>query len=142
MARMKVVTAPHILVFINGQVFGQVTSFRMSSSTPLKAHTGLDSLIPYELSNSAVKVVGSMGVLRTHSDGGLEGKGIVAPFQYLELERYFSILVIDRQTGSEVFRADHCKVTNQEWSVAARGRLDGSFSFEAIQWTNEAPYPT
>lgn len=140
MARSKIVVGAGLSVFVNGKIYGQVTSFKWDSSTPVKANYGIDSLMPYELANTATKVVGSMSLVRVHGDGGLEGRGVVAPLTHLELEKYFSVLVVDRLTGLDVFRADHCKVTAQSWQVAARGKMEGSFSFEGIQWTNEADY--
>lgn len=140
MARSKVVVGAGLSVFVNGKIYGQVTAFKWDSGTPLKANMGIDSLIPYELANIATKVSGSMSLIRVHGDGGLEGRGIVAPLTHVELEKYFSILVVDRLTGLDVFRADHCKASSQSWQVSARGKMEGSFTFEGLQWTNEADY--
>lgn len=136
----RVVVGASILVFINGYLYGQVTGLRWDSQTPTAARMGIDSMTAYELSPTTAKVSGSVSVLRLHGDGGLEGRGIVAPFSHIPRERYFSILVIDRKNRKILHRADHCKVATQSWNYTTRARVEGSFTFEGIEWTNEASY--
>jgi len=140
MATSRNVVGAHVIVYINGFVYAQVTDLAWDSSTPAITRAGLDSLMAYELSPGPVKVSGRLSVLRLHSDGGLEARGIVAPFSHLPLERYFSILVVDRVTGKRLHQADHCKCTGQAWQLPSRGRVQGSFSFEGISWVNDAVY--
>lgn len=140
MAYAKTVVGAHLFVFINGQLFGQATSISWESQTPLKTIMGIDSLIPYELANVGTKVSGRISMLRVRADGGLQARGIVAPFAFLEREKYASILVMDRVSQMPVFRADNFKVSSEQWNAAARGRLDGAFQFEALNWSNETEY--
>lgn len=138
MAGSPHIVGAKILVFINGRVFGQATDFKWDSITPNTVRYGLDSLIGQEMTPGPVKVQGTIAVLRRHADGGLEGSGVVAPYESIERERYFSLLVIDRATGLRVFQADRCKVLTQTWAITSRGRMQGSFTFEALEWANEA----
>lgn len=130
----------HLVVFVNGFVFGEVAAFSFDSPTPHAERRGLDSVEAYELSPTTTKAQGSMSIYRVRGGGGLEGRGIVAPSSHLPRERYFSLLVVDRSTGKRFFQADYCKVTNQAWTADARGRVMGSMTFEALQWVNEAEY--
>lgn len=134
---MSVVVAAHLVVFINGKRFGECMGMEWEQATPHTERMGLDSLTPVELSPVATKVSGSFQTLRIRATGGLEGRGIVAPFRHLPREKYFSILVISRQDGTRIFRADHCKVVSQRWRVQAKGRLEGSFSFAGLDAANE-----
>lgn len=140
MAASRVVVGAHVLVYINGIPFAQGTGFRFESQTPHKESRGLDSLTAYELAPVGAKAGGNFTMLRLHGDGGLEGRGVVAPFRHLSRERYFSILVIDRFNGKRLVQADYCKVTSQSWNHDAKGRVMGSFSFDTIDWVNEAEY--
>ncbi len=140
MANSNNIVSAHLVVFINGFVYGRVTGLSWNPQTPRIARRGLDSIMAYELSPGPAIVTGSMNVLRLHGDGGLEGRGIVAPFEHIPEERYFSILVVNRKTGQRVYQADHCMVTGQTWNQEARGRVSGSFNFEGIAWRNEAEY--
>lgn len=141
MALSRNQVAAHLIVFINGRMFGEATSFRFSSQTPHKANHGLDQLEPYELMPVGTKVTGTIGSLRLRNSGGLEGRGIVAPFSHVGHERYFSILVMDRTNGTAFFRAENCKVLSQDWDVQPRQRVMGQFTFEGIFWGNESQYP-
>jgi len=136
----RLTVGAHILCFINGSFFGHVTQISWESVTPHNAKAGLDSLIPYELIPVQAVVSGKISVLKQGRDGGLEGRGITAPFRHLAQERYFSILIVDRKTGQRLHRADHCKVTDQSWSYAAKDRVHGSFGFRGISWEGEAEY--
>lgn len=135
---MNVVTGSQVLVFINGVRIGRVTSFRWRSMTPRAARMGLDSLTPHELSPVAARVQGEVGLIRTHHDGGVQGLGIVADFKDIPRERYFSLLILDVVTQRTIFRADYCTVSAQAWGVTAKGVMEGSFSFDALDWSNEA----
>jgi hypothetical protein len=140
MALTKVVTSPHILVFINGHLYSHASGLSWSASSPRIKRTGVDSIIPYELSPSQTQLSGRIKTYRAHGDGGLEGRGIVAPPARIPEERYFSLLVIDRITGDKILQADHCMVEDQSWDVSAGKFLEGSFSFTGLTHGNEAEY--
>lgn len=131
------VVGAQLVVLINGRVIGEVTSFSYSSMTPHPEVPGIDQLLPFELAPSAVKIAGTVGVLRRQGTGGLEGRGIVASLQNIPEQRYFSLLIVNRRDQTSFFRADRCMVQQQQWEVAARGRVAGSFSFSALDWANE-----
>jgi hypothetical protein len=132
-----VIVGAHLVVFINGKRFGECTGMEWEQGTPHTERMGVDSLTPVELVPVATRVNGSFQALRIRATGGLEGRGIVAPFRHLSREKHFSILVIDRRDGTRVFRADRCSVTSQRWRVQAKGRLEGTFSFMGIDASNE-----
>lgn len=137
MAKSRNIVGAALTVLINGRVIGEVTSFSFQSMTPHKETAGLDQLTPFEMSPRECKVTGTMGVLRRQATGGLEGRGIVAPFERISEQRFFSILIIDRRNQATFFRADDCIVRQQQWEVAARGRVAGTFSFSGLSWINE-----
>lgn len=137
MTESRNIVAPHLIVLINGRVIGEVTSFSFTSMTPHAELHGLDQLMPFEIAPQSVKVVGTMSVLRRQTAGGLEGRGITAPFERIPEQRYFSVLVVNRKDQTTFFRADNCAVQQQQWEIAARQRVSGSFSFTGMSWSNE-----
>lgn len=141
MASSSLISAAKVVCYVNGLPYAQVTSFQWSVTPQRKAIYGLDSGEPYELAPVTTKVTGSMAVLRTQKDGGLEGAGITAPLEELTREKYFSLTLVERTTNTILFRADQCSVQSQAWTVSPKSLVSGTVSFEAINWSNEAIKP-
>lgn len=137
MSRPILVSAATLIVYINGERFGRITSFQHSAVTPHKELRGIDEVEAVELVPTTHAVRGTMGILRTKADGGLEGIGVTARPPQLARERYFSVSIIERSTDTVVFSADRCKVEDQNWSVSAKGLMMGQVSFRALTWNNE-----
>jgi hypothetical protein len=138
MAKTKTVRAADLKVYINGQLFAICTGLRWSASTGRRAINGIDQNTPFELAPGSTSIRGTMEVLRLHQDGGLEGWGVAAPQSELLKEKYFSLAVVDRVNDTVILAASDCAIGDQSWQVTARGELTGSFTFEALDWNNEA----
>lgn len=137
MTESRNVVAAQLVVLINGRVVGEFTSFNYTSMTPGAELGGLDQLTPFEIAPGAIKIMGTLGMLRRQATGGLQGRGLAAPIAQIADQRYFSILVLDRKNQTTFFRADHCWVQQEQWEAAARGRVQGSFTFSGLMWSNE-----
>lgn len=124
-------------MYFNGRKVGQCTAFSYRSMTPRKAIYGLDSSEPYELAPTTTKVQGSVSLLRSAGDGGVEGLGVAAQYEDLTREKYATIALLERVTQLLLFRADGCMIGEQSWQVNARGRLEGTMTFEGLTWNNE-----
>ena len=133
----KLTVAAQVKCLVNGQLFAEVSSMSWTSATPKKAVRGLDSSQPYELAVTSSSCTGQLSLYRITGSGGLEGAGIIPPYQDLPREKYFTLTLIDRLTDSVIFEAHHCSVTSQGWQVAAKSLIVGSMAFEAISWNNE-----
>lgn len=138
MASSNLITAPKVVVYVNGLPFGQATSFSWNSSTAKQPIYGLDSGEPYEFAPGITKVGGTIGIIRTILDGGTEGLGITTTFDQLPREKYFSLALVEKTSNTMLFRADKCTVQSQSWQIAVKGFLTGSVTFEAFDWKNEA----
>lgn len=180
---MQSITVQGASVFclINGKLFGRVTGFSFNSETQRKPLYTIDTLDPHDLMPGTTRITGKIDLVRTKSDGGLEGSGIVAPYAFLANEKFVTIMLLSREanpyqsatykqntrtvnmvvrgdtytdiqafevpdgitsspaTGNRtvIFRTDNAQVTSQSWQVAARGLMTGSFTFEALTWSNE-----
>lgn len=137
MALPTLVVGAHLRVYVNGQPFGRTRSGRFKSSTPRRRVKVIDSFVPAESVQLGAEGSGSISVYKIHADGGAQAAGIVAAFADLSLEKYFSILILDRFSDTVVFRADRCSLEEEDWDLPTRGFVTGTFNFTAIDWNNE-----
>lgn len=136
--RSRVLASAQCMLYLNGAPWGIVTAFRWDSATPSKSISGLDSDNPFELAPTTTRITGSVQVVRVSNDGGLEGYGLIPAFEEIPRGKYFSLALVDRATDTQIFRADNCRCSGQSWDVPTKGLVTGSFSFEALSWSNES----
>jgi hypothetical protein len=137
MTRARTIVSAGVSLYINGKRMGRVTSFEFNSATPRRAIHGLDALDPFELAPVSTRVSGRLGFVRTVGDGGAEGQGLTTQYDTLPLEKYFSIMLIERISDTVIFEANYCSVVNQSWSVQPKSMVTGMVEFEALDWNNE-----
>lgn len=135
--RPILVSGAKVLCYINGKLFGRVTSFSWASATPRKKIRCVDISIPLELAATTTDLTWQMGVLRTIGDGGLQGSGIVADFNNVIKEKYFTILLIERTSNLVLFKSDLCNTDSESWSVVNKSIMSGQVSGSGILWQNE-----
>lgn len=138
MAETFIIRGGDLKVYVNNKPFGKAVSFQWTVDRGIYAIPGIDEMEPLELADGHISIRGSMSVLRLRYDGGLEGAGLTALPHQQTLEKYISIHVVDRRSDTVVFQSDKVRVANQQWSVGAKGRLEGSFSFECIGYVNDS----
>ena len=137
MSIAKSLRGADIRVFINGNIYAPVVSFRWSASTGREAIHGIDQAEAQELAPGASSIKGTFEVVRIRASGGLEGAGIAAPERRILQEKYFSLTIIDRVTDTVVLHIDEAALTDQNWQTASKNITTGSFSFEGLGWSNE-----
>lgn len=138
MARSRLIGAPQVLIYVNGKPFGKCTSLRWTSITPHKEQRSVDVLFPLEMIPTATSVAFELGVLRLVADGGMQAAGIVPQQQHLEREKYFTVQVVERKSGTTLFLAALCVCDSEVWGVPTKGLLAGTVACKGITWTNEA----
>lgn len=137
MSQARVLASARVVCYINGLPLGRVSGFRFSSETPRKATYGIDATEPFELTQTTTRVRGSLSLYRTIGDAGAEGTGLVARYEDLLREKYFSITLLDRGTDTIVFQSYYNSVVSQSWDFQAKGLVTGTVEFEGIEWSNE-----
>jgi len=137
MSNSLTLAGAHVVVYVNSRVYAQVSGFTWSSTTPRKVIYELDSVIPAELAQTITSISGSLKLFRLIGDGGVQGPGMVAPFEDLSKERYFSLQLIERRSDTCIFSAGSCSVESESWSAEAKGLITGTMNFKALTWTNE-----
>jgi hypothetical protein len=134
------VTASTLKVYISGRLFGICTGFKHSVDYNKKGINSIDSIGPFEILPGVVNVKGEIECTRIGGYGGLEGAGVVASEDDLLLEKYISIVLVDRRSNSVIFKCQDASVTSQNWQVTGRSVLKGSFTFEGLSWNNESEF--
>lgn len=138
MTRPKIVSGARVLVYINGKLFGVCTGFSWNSLTPRKKIRGIDIANVLELAATTTEVTWTMSVLRTIGDGGMQGQGVVVLQPSLSLEKYFTILLIERMSNLPIFRCDLNNTDSESWNVFAKNLMQGQIQGSGIIWDNEA----
>jgi hypothetical protein len=137
MAASTQVVGAGLLVIVNGTLLGTTTSFSWESVTEKKAIYALDASEPYEMAPTTTRVTGAISFVRPSLVGGLEAQGITVSFADQPRQKYVNIIVLDKKTGLPVFETDSAVILRQRWSGSARGVMEGSLSFEAVDWRDE-----
>jgi hypothetical protein len=130
--RSTVTTAAHLVLYANGKPLGQVSSFAWTFDSPHRAIRTIDLLAPAEFAPTGTSVSGRIGLFRRAKDGGADGAGLTVPTVDTARGRYVTLLLLDRRTDLPVFRADKARVTQQAWTVGAKGLVTGIVAFEAF----------
>lgn len=137
MGAPRIVRGSDLKVYINGQLYAVATSIRWQINNGRHSIMGIDKITPFELAPGASTISGTIDCERLRQDGGLEGYGITAPQKKMMLEKYFSLAVIDRSTDTVILAIEQAAVGTQNWQVKAKGNVEGSFSFEGMQWESD-----
>jgi hypothetical protein len=132
-----IIAGPHIVCYINGRVYGQVSHAEWNSDTPKKPIHGIDSVHPFELAPTTSAVKGSLALYRITGSGGLQGAGVIAPFPDLSREKYFTLQLIDRRSGGVVFDCRQCSPESERWVISTKALMTGTLNFSGISWNNE-----
>lgn len=137
MADSKIVTGARVVVYVNGNLFGRVDSFRWAYNTPKKEIRGIDVPYALEFAPTTQEIVATISIYKLAADGGAQGAGMSAEFVSISQEKYFTIQLVERVTDTTIFRSDFCSVQNENWEVSARGLLKGTVTFKGINIGNE-----
>lgn len=132
----RLTVGAHVVAYINSKQFG-IADIDWSISYGKRESHGIDWLGPIEFIPGSKTVRGSMTLYKVRGDGGVEAAGMAGTWADTTLEKYFSLLVLDRVSDTTIFRADRCSIDSQSWKVG-RGYIMGQIQFSALEWGNEA----
>jgi hypothetical protein len=134
----SLIAAPHLKVFINGRLLGWAFGIHYKKRTPVRELFGIDCSIPSELAFTTYHVQGTIQIYRGRYQGEAEGLGMSAFANKLLRQKYITIEVVDRITDCVISKFLECVIIDQDWNVAPKGLLSGTFSFLGIDASNEA----
>lgn len=136
----KTLVSAGVKCYINGRDIGWVTGVSFESNTPRRAIGGIDTLKPFEIVATAANVTGTISVVKMLGDESLEYHGITSGFNKLNIERYFTLMLVQRTSAGAsytLFRAEECSVERQVWQIQPKQIVVGTFSFQGIEWNND-----
>jgi len=133
------VSAPHVVCYMNGVMFGLIVGLpQWNIETAQREGRGIDSNTVQELIPGSFRVSGTFQVLRGRETGGLEGAGLVASGRAMLQQKYINIELVDRLTDTTLFKATRCAIDRQSWSVQPKGLVMGTFGFIGSDFENES----
>lgn len=130
--RNKIAVGAGIRCLINNVDIGIVNGIQWSFMTTREEDRGLDSLEPFELSQTHTSIQATVSVYRMRDSGSLEAFNIVKPLARIPEDEYFTLELKDRLTGSTYLKVDHAAVDGQSWSASAKGLVTGQFTFHGL----------
>ena len=137
MSISNLVTTPHCVCLINSVPFARCSGLTYDILSPRREVHGIDVLPPVELVPTSLSIHGTVQMYKIHFDGGNEASGLVATWNLLTKEKYFSLMVLDRVTDTVLVQADKCCVTNQSWVIQPRSFVIGTVAWTGIEYNND-----
>lgn len=140
MAYSKVISGANAKLYINNKLFGLATAFSIDVDASRSALYGIDQMQAFELAPEKFSVNGQIQYIKRRMDGGLTGRGFIAPLDRLSLEKYISITLVDRLTDKIIFKVSEAAVSKYSLSGEARSILRGSFIFSGLYLADESEF--
>lgn len=137
MSTSNLVTTPHCVALINSVPFARCSGLTYDVSSPRREVHGIDVLPPVELIPTSLSIHGTVQMYKIHGDGGNEASGLVATWNSMTREKYFSLLVLDRVTDTVLVQVDKCVVTNQSWVIQPKSFVIGTVAFSGFDYSND-----
>lgn len=131
MSRSVVISGSQVVLKINGTTYGQAQSINYTIDTSDQEIYGIDSIFPQEIVPIKSQVYGSVsGVSVLGFD--LQSMGIRDTNDTTLGGGYTTIEVMDRKTGKNIIKIEKARISNEQFSVSAKGTAKVSFNFRAI----------
>jgi hypothetical protein len=131
-----VVAGHHLVLYVNGSIFGLVTNMQWSVDAEWRPEQVIDYAGPIEFMPGSTRVRGSFGIVRARANGSLEAMGMTTYARNLLKQKYLHFQVRDRITGNVFYEATNVVVLNQTWQTGPRQLVQGTFTWEGMGWTN------
>lgn len=132
----SIICGPHTVVYINGKPFSQVSAVDYNINSPYKLLTGIDTLLPLDTIPQSLSYTATLQLYMIRGRCGIEGEGLAATWEAATRGKYFSILILDRQTQNVIFEGQKNRATGQQWRFASRSIVTGTVQFTGLFYNN------
>lgn len=131
MAKSVTISGAQVKLLINGIEYGQAQSIQYTIDTADQEIYGIDSIFPQEIAPVRSQVYGSVSGIKVQSFD-LQSMGIRDNNDTVLGSGYSSIRLVNRQTGKDIINMPKARISNEQFSVSAKGTAKVSFNFRAI----------
>lgn len=132
-----IVTANTVL-YINGMPYAHVQEVTPTITSPQKILRGIDYLPGIETAPMPVEYNVSAILYRRKNTGGLEGEGFLPRWDNATRGKFFSAIIMDRQTQEILFESQKNQIVSQSWRIAPKSILVGQVTWIGLGYTNDS----
>jgi len=129
----RTIAGAHLKLYINGIVYNEAQQISYTIDYGEQPIYGIDSAFPQEIKISRISVQGSVQGVRIANSNGTQGYDLRTGIRDSIFNPYVALRVTDRRTGEDIIFIPYAKVTNEQFSVNAKGVASLSFSFTGLQ---------
>ena len=119
-------------LYISGNEYPEVQSINFTVDYGEQEIYGIDSPYPQEIAVTRISVQGQVSGVSVKLKGGLQGHDIRTTIDKILHHPYTSLRIKDRHSDKDIFWLPQMKVTNETFSVNAKGVATVTFNFKGI----------
>lgn len=132
MAAYQTISGATIKIFLGGVLYPEAQSVSYMIDYGEESIYGVDSGFPQEIRQTRVSVKGSVSGIRLKASGGIQSRNARTLIKDALHAPYISIQIKDRAGDEIILFVPQAKVTNESFSVSAKGVVSVSFNFSGI----------
>jgi len=124
-------------LYVGGKLYPEVQSITWTNDYGENSIFGIDSPYAQEITTTQVTVKGTVNGLRIKLTGGLQGYELRTKINQILHAPYISLRVRDRRSDTDIFWVPQMKVSNETYTIPAKGVVKVNFNFIGIIPYNE-----
>jgi hypothetical protein len=132
MATYQTISGATVKIFLGGVLYPEAQSISYMIDYGEDAIYGVDSGFAQEIRQTRVSVKGSITGIRIKASGGIQSRNARTLIKEALHAPYVSIQIKDRSTDEIILFVAQTKITNESFSVSAKGIVSVSFNFTGI----------
>jgi len=131
MSTAVTLSGAQVRLIINGIEYGQAQSIQYTIDTADQEIYGIDSIFPQEIAPVRSQVYGTISGIKVESFD-LQSMGVRDNNDTFLGSGYSTIKLVNRRTGKDIINIPMARISNEQFSVSAKGTAKVSFNFRAI----------
>jgi len=132
MATYQTISGATVKIFLGGVLYPEAQSISYMIDYGEDSIYGVDSAFAQEIRQTRVSVKGSITGIRIKASGGIQSRNARTLIKEALHAPYVSIQIKDRSSDEVILFVAQTKITNESFSVSAKGIVSVSFNFSGI----------
>jgi len=129
---VQTISGANIKLFLGGVLYPEAQSISYNIDYGEDSIYGVDSGFAQEIRQTRVSVKGSVSGIRLKASGGIQSRNARTLIKESLQAPYVSIQIKDRSGDEIILFVPQAKITNESFSVSAKGIVSISFNFSGI----------